>query len=75
MKQYDKSDVSMPLYEFQYMYSEYCSKNGYVEIQQLETKGRRTFKAFNMEILSQEGRLEHAYVNMRFKTFKEKAEV
>jgi hypothetical protein len=32
MKQYDKTDVSIPLFEFQQIYSNLCSKNGYVEI-------------------------------------------
>lgn len=32
MKQYDRTDVSMPLFEFQQIYSGFCSRNGYVEI-------------------------------------------
>ena len=40
MSQYDKTEVSMPFYEFQHMYSSFCSKYGFTEIQNLEIDGQ-----------------------------------
>ena len=57
------------------MYSAYCSKNGYNEVQDLEINGRRTLRTFNIKIESQEGKVEPAYINIRFKTKKERAQV
>jgi hypothetical protein len=32
MSQYDKTEVSMPFFEFQQIYSSFCYKKGYTEI-------------------------------------------
>ena len=36
IKQYDKTEVSMPVYEFQTIYSEFCQKEGYLEMDILD---------------------------------------
>ena len=38
MKQNDKTDVSMPLFEFQQLYSRFCSRFGYVERQVIQAE-------------------------------------
>jgi hypothetical protein len=44
MSQYDKTEVSMPFFEFQQMYSSFCSKYGFSEIQNLEVDGAKIFE-------------------------------
>lgn len=72
--QFDKTDVSMPLFEFQQKYSDFCSKNGYSEVQQIETAAKDVLKTFNITIEQNEGKMTPAYVNIKFKSLKEKAE-
>lgn len=74
MKQFDKTDVSLPLFEFQQIYSAFCSRNGYVEIPQIESSAKDTLKSFGLTVEQNEGKLEPAYVNLKFKSLKEKAE-
>ena len=74
MNQYDKTNVSMPVYEFQEKYSEYCSKNGYVEMQDLDSpEFKSVLKSFKLRIESYEGKTKPSYTNIRFKTLKERA--
>lgn len=75
MSQNDKTDVSMPFYEFQQLYSGFCSKYGFNELQNLETDGARVFEEFSLKIETFEDKLEPAYINIRFKTLKEKQAV
>lgn len=75
MKAYDKTDVSMPLFEFQVLYSNFCSKYGYTEIQSIATDAKDVLKDFGLEIANFEGKLEPAYINIRLKSLKEKAEM
>lgn len=64
----------MPLYDFQEVYSNFCSKNGYLEIQNLTVDGKQTLLDLGLSIEAFEGRLEPAYVNLKLKSVKEKAE-
>jgi hypothetical protein len=48
MLNYDKADVSMPLIEFQKMYSEYCSKHNYVEITNIPIDAKDTLDNFEL---------------------------
>lgn len=72
MNQYDKTDVSMPFYEFQQIYSSFCSKKGFTEIPNLEVDGAEIFELFALTLETFEEKLEPAYINLRFKTIKEK---
>jgi hypothetical protein len=73
MSQYDKTEVSMPFFEFQQMYSSFCSKYGFTEIQNMETDGAKIFEQFALTLETFEEKLEPAYINIRFKTMKEKS--
>jgi hypothetical protein len=72
MKQYDKTEVSMPFFEFQQIYSSFCYKKGFTEIQNLEIDGAEIFELFALTLETFEEKLEPAYINLRFKTMKEK---
>jgi hypothetical protein len=74
LEQFDKTDVSMPLFQFQQAYSAFCSKNGYTEVEQIETQGKEVLTSFGISIEKNEGKLQPAYINFRFKSLKEKAE-
>jgi hypothetical protein len=43
MNNYDKTEVSMPFFEFQQIYSSFCYKQGYTEIENLEIDGAKIF--------------------------------
>ena len=71
MKQTDKTEVSIPLYEFLVAYSTYCCKNGYLEIQSIETVEKATFKNFGLNIETFDQKKQPAYIHLRKKTNKE----
>jgi hypothetical protein len=73
MNQYDKTDISMPFYEFQQIYSSFCSKYGFTEIENLEIDGDKIFEQFALNLVTFEDKLEPAYINLRFKTMSEKS--
>jgi hypothetical protein len=73
MNQYDKTEVSMPFFEFQQIYSSFCHKKGFTEIQNLEIDGAEIFELFALKFETYEEKLEPAYINLRFKTTKEKS--
>lgn len=50
MSQFDKTDVSVALYEFKQLYSAYCSKKGYTEIADIESPELEIFEKFKMSI-------------------------
>lgn len=75
MRGYDKTSVSMPLYEFQQIYSRFCNINGFNEQNELDSEiNSKILKAFGVTFLSFDDTLEPAYANLRLKTLKEMAE-
>ena len=75
MKEDDVTDVSMPLFEFQQVYSSFCYKNGYDEILSFEEEPeQKVLKNYKISVKNFEDKLEPAYIHLRFKTIKEKSE-
>lgn len=75
MRGYDKSSVSMPIYEFQQIYSRFCNINGFNEQSEFENEiNLKLLKGFGLSILSFDDTLEPAYANIRMKSLKEMAE-
>lgn len=63
----------MPFFEFQQIYSSFCFKKGFTEIENLEIDGADIFELFALTLETFDDRLEPAYINLRFKTTKEKS--
>jgi hypothetical protein len=73
IKAYDKIPVSIPLYEFQQIYSNFCQKNGYTEVGDLtDPPAEGVLKQFRMSIMETEGKQVPSYVNIKFKSRKDK---
>lgn len=72
MKRNAIANCSMHAYELQVIYSDFCQREGYKELDILEKAQRKTLKGFGITVDDGDDVKEPAYVNIRFMTKKEK---